>query len=439
MNQHPDFIAAPPALEAFVTADEPRLTRLYENLFARIEALDPALRCFAPGSPDEDRVFRELRELLAAYPDPENRPTLFGVPVGVKDIFRVDGYGIRCGSLVPPDMFAGDQAACVTALKQAGAVVMGMTVTAEFAFFEPGPTANPHDLARTPGGSSSGSAAGVAAGFFPLSLGTQTVGSVIRPASYCGIVGFKPTMGRIPAKGLVLFSPSVDQVGFFCAEPKDIDAVMAGVFGPWQSARTPKKAHVALPVGPYMDQAGPDAAAWTRELLAKLAEQSGIQIEVTDLGRLTDIADIAARHMDMISCEVAREHVRQGWFERFAPLYRPRTAKIIREGLNVEHDRLEEGRNSMFELRRRLDRLMIELKIDALAAPSAPGEADPGLASTGSPAMNLPWTHAGMPVISLPVGTGPNGLPLGLQLVGRHGQDEALTALARGLFGRSTQ
>lgn len=438
MSQHPEFVAAPPALDAFVHADEPKLFRLYEALFSRIEQLELELRCFAPGSLDENRVFRELRALLEEYPDPENRPPLFGVPVGVKDIFRVAGQYIRCGSLVPPDVFHGDEAACVTALKNAGAVVMGLTVTAEFAFFEPGPTANPHDLGRTPGGSSSGSAAGVAAGFFPLSLGTQTVGSVIRPAGYCGVVGFKPSQGRIPAEGVVFFSRSADQVGFFYAEPKDIDTVMAASFGPWRRAKTPETLRLGLPLGPYLDQAEPDTLERLQAFLSGIGEQSGVKVELVDVNCLADIADITARHMDLISGEVCREHQRMDWFQRFAPLYRPRTAAIIENGLKIHDDRLEEGRNSMHELRRRLERLMIELNINAWAAPAAMGEAPEGLAATGAPAMNLPWTHAGLPIVSLPAGTGPNGMPLGLQFIGRFGQDEALVAMARAISGQAS-
>jgi Asp-tRNA(Asn)/Glu-tRNA(Gln) amidotransferase A subunit family amidase len=126
------------------------------------------------------------------------------------------------------------------------------------------------------------------------------------------------------------------------------------------------------------------------------------------------------------------------WFQRFAPLYRPRTAAIIENGLKIHDDRLEEGRNSMHELRRRLERLMIELDINAWAAPAAMGEAPEGLAATGAPAMNLPWTHAGLPIVSLPAGTGPNGMPLGLQFIGRFGQDEALVAMARAISGQAS-
>src|SRR5262249_2824459 len=140
-------------------------------------------------------------------------PSLYGVLIGVKDIFRATGFPTRAGSRLPPELLAGDEASCVTLLKSRGALILGKTVTAEFAYIDPGPTRNPYNLDHTPGGSSSGSAAAVAAGYCSLALGTQTIGSVIRPASYCGIVGFKPSYDRIPTDGVIHVSKALDHVG----------------------------------------------------------------------------------------------------------------------------------------------------------------------------------------------------------------------------------
>lgn len=436
------FIAAPPEPAVFARAKGPELESLYEELFARIEHSEPALRCFATGSPDRQRIMGRVRELVREHPDPANRPPLFGAPVGVKDIFRVRDRAPGCGSLLPPDLFQGPQAACVSALEAAGAVVMGLTATAEFAYFEPAATRNPHDTGRTPGGSSSGSAAGVAAGYFPLALGTQTVGSIIRPAAFCGVVGFKPTRGRIPADGLVFFSRSVDQVGFFCREPAVCDTIMSAAFPEWEHKPEPKRLRLGLPVGPYLDQAEKLAVARLRERLAELAAKAagpGTVLEVLRTPCLEDVAEIAARHEDLISAEVGREHENAGWFPRFGPLYRPRTARIIRDGLRVGRTRIEEARRSMDELRGRLHALMDDKGLDAFVCPGAPGEAPQGIGSTGSPAMSLPWTHAGMPAINLPAGTGPGGAPLGLQLVGRASEDERLISAARLLHGLATR
>ena len=172
------------------------------DLCDRIDSKEPQIEAIVPGTYDRKRIIKDAEILLEKYPDASARPPLFGIPVGVKDIFRVEGYPTRCGSALPGDLFDGPEADSVTKLKRAGAIMMAKTVTTEFAYNEPGPTRNPHNLKQTPGGSSSGSAAGVAGEFFPLALGSQTVGSVIRPAAFCGIVGFKPSYNRISIEGV---------------------------------------------------------------------------------------------------------------------------------------------------------------------------------------------------------------------------------------------
>ena len=165
-----------------------------DTLCDRIEQVDPQVQAFLPEPGRRARLHAAADELLATFPDPDDRPLLFGVPTGVKDIFHVDGFATYAGTAVPPEEFAGAEAVSIRRLRDAGGLIAGKTVTTEFAFFEPGPTHNPRNLAHTPGGSSSGSAAAVAAGLCPLAFGTQTIGSVIRPAAFCGVVGFKPTL-----------------------------------------------------------------------------------------------------------------------------------------------------------------------------------------------------------------------------------------------------
>ncbi|HEX5542223.1 MAG TPA: amidase, partial [Micromonospora sp.] len=177
------------------------------RLCDRIDEVDPELQAFVPEPDRRGRLAEEARSVAARWTRPETRPALYGVPVGVKDVVRVDGLPIRAGSAFPPEVLGGAQASVVERLRAAGALVAGKTVTAEFAASAPGPTRNPHDPAYTPGGSSSGSAAAVAAGMVPLAIGTQTIGSMIRPAAFCGVVGFKPTHGRIPADGVIAHSP----------------------------------------------------------------------------------------------------------------------------------------------------------------------------------------------------------------------------------------
>jgi len=157
--------------------------------------------------------------------------------VGIKDIFHVDGFVTRAGTRVPPERFAGPEAASVALLREAGALIAGKTVTTEFAYFEPGPTRNPHNPAHTPGGSSSGSAAAVAAGLCQLALGTQTIGSVIRPAAFCGVVGFKPSFGRIPTSGLVYFSRTIDHVGLFTQDLDGMELAASVLCRDWQPSK----------------------------------------------------------------------------------------------------------------------------------------------------------------------------------------------------------
>ena len=161
-----------------------------DSLFQQIETREPGIQALIPGTYQRQRIDGEIATLLEKFPKPAKRPPLFGLPVGLKDIIRVDGFPTRCGSELPADLFKGAQAECVSRLQKAGAFMMGKTVSTEFAFNAPGPTRNPYNPEHTPGGSSSGSAAGVACGFFPVALGSQTVGSVIRPAAFCGVVGF---------------------------------------------------------------------------------------------------------------------------------------------------------------------------------------------------------------------------------------------------------
>ena len=176
-----------------------------DSMCDRITAVDAQVWAFVTEPDRRGRLHRQADALLARYPLPAERPALFGVLAGVKDIFHVEEFITAAGSDVPPEEFAGEESEAVRALRAAGALIAGKTVTTEFAYFEPGPTRNPHNLAHTPGGSSSGSAAAVAAGLCALALGTQTIGSVIRPASFCGVVGFKPTLHRIPSRGIVYF------------------------------------------------------------------------------------------------------------------------------------------------------------------------------------------------------------------------------------------
>ena len=391
-----------------------------------IEVVDPRIQAFLPEPNRRERLRAEACRLLDVFPDPGTRPPLFGALVGVKDIFHVEGLSTRAGSTLPQALFAGAEAAVVESLRQVGAIVLGKTVTTEFAFFAPGSTRNPHDLTRTPGGSSSGSAAAVAAGMRPVALGTQTIGSVIRPAAYCGVVGFKPSFGRVSTGGVVPFSVSADTVGFFTQDMASM-ALLASVAVPgWSDVPSPAAPPtMGIPTGPYLDQTSPEGL---EEFSRQVQRLRAVGVSVREVECFSDITAINDRHRLMVAAEFAQAH--HAWFARHRDLYAPVTRDLILEGQRVSDAQLEQARAGRAALRLEIQEEMRRSGIDLWLSPSAQGEAPEGLGSTGSPIMNFPWTHAGLPCVSLPAGRSDGGLPLGLQLVARFGADEELLAWA---------
>ncbi|WP_052888304.1 amidase [Thermogemmatispora carboxidivorans] len=400
-----------------------------------VEQAEPELAALLPEEGRRERLRREAVGLQQRYPDPAERPPLYGILFAVKDLFHVHGFPTRAGSQLPAEVLTGPQASSVALLREAGALVLGKAVSAEFAYFEPGPTRNPLNPLHTPGGSSSGSAAAVAAGYCPLALGTQTIGSVLRPAAFCGVVGFKPTFGRISADGLVLCAPSLDTVGLLTQDITDLLRVVPLLCRGWRgflSALPPPV--LGVPEGPYLDQVSPEGRRAFEEQLARL-QQAGYRLK--RVPALQDIASVNQRHLRLVHAEMARVHAR--WFERYAALYRPLTAAAIREGATIGIQELLEARAGREILRTELQTLMAREGIDLWLAPAAPGPAPQGLQTTGSGLMNLPWTQAGLPALSLPAGLAENGLPLGLQCVAGWMRDEELLAWASALAAVLTE
>ena len=393
----------------------------------RIEAEEPQIQALLPETGLRERLLVDARALQARYPDPANRPPLYGILVGIKDMFFVDGFLTRCGSALPPELFHGQEGDYLKALRRAGVLMLGKTVTTEFAYFEPGPTRNPHNLAYSPGGSSSGSAAAVAAGYCPLAVGTQVIGSTIRPAAFCGIVGFKSSHARIPINGWILSSEALEHAGLFTQDMAGMTLVASLVCENWQPVELSisHKPVLGVPEGPFLAQASQEAlAAFERQLA--LLERAGYSVRRVQV--LPDIEAINRRHNRIFAAQMAREHA--PWFDRYVSLYRPRTLAALREGQEITDQELAEMLPGRLALRRALEDTMEREGIDLWVCPSATGPAPEGLASTGSPLMNLPWTHAGVPAVSLPAGSAANGLPLGFQCAGRFMQDEHLLAWA---------
>lgn len=408
------------------------LSEYITALFKTIEKKEPRLKIFADDTYDPSGLQHQARLLSDSYPTPESRPPLFGLPVGIKDIIRVDGYKTRCGSRLPPSLFQGDEASSVTRLKEAGALVFGKTVTAEFAGTAPGPTRNPHNPDHTPGGSSSGSAAGVAAGYFPLALGTQTSGSVIRPAAFCGVVGFKPSLGRIPTDGVIPFSRSTDHVGIFLPDTSLIAPAMNAMADSWSpipvSNRSDRPIRLGIPEGPYLDKVLSPAISHFRYTVNRI-EEGGFSLRPVSL--FDDIDTIHQCHRRLVTGEITRVH--KNWYLDHSGLYRNRTAAYFDAGKKVSEEALEQLRKMQMELRSRVEGLMDTHQIDAWICPAATGTAPKGIDSTGDPIMNMPWTNAGLPAVTIPDGTDASGLPYGLQVIGRFMEDEKITTIAGSL------
>jgi len=422
----PIIISAPLATTAAsLRSGQLDLTTYINNACQRIDEYEPAIQALVPESGRKERLLHEAASLQQRLPDPAIRPPLYGILFGVKDVFYADGLPTRAGSQLPLELFKEPEAICVTRLRNAGALLLGKTITTEFAYFEPGPTRNPHNLQRTPGGSSSGSAAAVAAGFCQLALGTQTIGSTIRPAAFCGIVGFKPSYGRIPTDGLILCSASLDTIGFFTQDVAGVSLAAPLLCNDWQPTSVHRKPVLGVPDGPYLVQASAEGRAAFEQQIKQL-ENAGYQVQ--RVGTLHDIDDIANRHRRTVAAEMAQVHTT--WFATYESLYRPRTADLIRQGQKVRAEELEAARNGRAVLRSELEGLMAQYGIDLWISPAAPGPAAEGIATTGDPAMNLPWTYAGLPAIALPAGHAKNDLPLGLQVAGKFKTDEQLVAWA---------
>ena len=394
-----------------------------DTVLASLARVEPRLQSLVPEVDRRSRMIREARRLEALFPDAVQRPDLFGFPVAVKDIINVDGLATRAGSSLPAELFAGREATAVRRLKAAGVLVLGKSVTTEFAFADPGPTTNPHDARHTPGGSSSGSAAAVAAGLTPLALGSQSVDSIVTPAAYCGTVGFKPTYGRVPIDGVVPFAPSMDHLGVLGSRVAAVAEAASALCDLWRHIAVAPARRVLIPKGPYLDRA---SAAGLEAFYAAVDRLAGVT-RIVEVAVLDDIEGILATHRALIGTEFALVH--RDWFTRHGDRYRSRARALIHEAKGAMPAAASDGPASGTRLRRRLTVTLKTHAADAWLAPATTGPAPRGLDFIGDPAMGVPWTHAGLPVVALPAGT-VGGMPVGIQLAGRPGEDEALLTVA---------
>jgi Asp-tRNA(Asn)/Glu-tRNA(Gln) amidotransferase A subunit family amidase len=352
-------------------------------------------------------------------PEPGGGP-LAGVPVGVKDIVDVAGVPTLCGSRVRAGAApAAQDAAIVRMLRAAGAVVLGKTVTTEFAYFDPGPTRNPHDLARTPGGSSSGSAAAVATGAVPLAVGTQTAGSVVRPASYCGVAGLAVARGTLPVDGVSPLAPGLDTLGLFAATVADVAFARAALDGRGtvpEASTAPRlltwDGTAAAEVSPAMLAVHADAVARARDAGAGVAP-----LEV-------DLRAATADQRTIMAAEAASTVPN-------LPGLGANLAALLAEGRAIPARDVDAARERSAVTRTAV--LAALEHADAVLAPGALGVAPRGLESTGDPVMSRPFHVLGLPALAVPGARDADGLPLGLQLLGHPDREDALLAAGRWL------
>lgn len=396
---------------------------------SRIEEVDAEIHALVDEDARQDRTAAEAAAVEARYPEPAERPPLFGVPVGVKDVVHVAGLPTRANSSLPPAELTGPEGTALSRLRDAGAVVVGKTVTTEFAYAAPGPTRNPHDADHTPGGSSSGSAAGVAAGLFPLALGTQTAGSVLRPAAYCGVVGFKPTYGRVPTDGVIPLAPSLDHLGTFTQDVAGARLAASVLCDEWDEPDAGGRPTLGVPADAYLARADDVGREAFEDHVARL-DDAGYGIERTSL--LDDVEEVDRSVRRLMATEAALSH--HEYYERYGDRYAEETAELIDLGRRLHVADLAASRAGRGELRDAIRERAAAAGVDCWIAPAAPGPAPEGLDSTGDPAMNAPFTYAGVPAASIPVDER-DGLPLGLQCVGPFGGDERLLSWAAALRG----
>ena len=382
-----------------------------EDSFAAIERWESKVHALVDWDPGRAR----RRAAAAAGKGP-----LAGWSIGVKDIIDLASETTACNAAFIPFAPATENAPVVDRFLGAGAYVAAKTVTTVFAYFDTGPTRNPWNLAHTPGGSSSGSAAAVACRMVRLALGTQTAGSIARPASFCGVVGFKPTYGLLPVAGVFPFAPSLDTVGYFTSSAADAQTAFAAT-----TAVPIATAPAALRVGVVENLAYATAEAEMQRAVHAASEQlrRGGH-DVRPLALPSFLGEAHQHHLALLGAEGARAH--RELFDSYGDRYPAKLRQLIEAGRAITDARLDVARAHRERCQAAFDALFRSW--DLVLTPSAPGTAPAGIESSGDPRMNMLWTYAGPPTVTLPVGLGANGLPLGVQLTAARGQDAALLA-----------
>jgi amidase len=376
---------------------------------------------------DADRAIERAR---AADRQPP-KGLLHGVPFAIKDIFDTDDMPTGWGSDLFRDRRPNRNASCVQAFLDAGAIPLGKTVTTEFAYFRPGKTANPHNLGHTPGGSSSGPAAAVADHMAPLAFGSQTAASLVRPAAYCGVCAFKPTTGAFDRAGVMPLAPSLDTLGLLARDPEDFvlaRAVLTGSAMPLPPDFSDTMPLISLMRGPHWWEGSMEMRDVVRHAMRVLMDHGA---ETGEIAHPPLFAELTDAQKIVMGYEAARIHARM--CASHGDAISQQFAQLIRSGQETTEAEyqaalaLRDQANAMVDL--------IFAECDALLVPSAPGEAPEGLDATGDPLFSRMWNLLQLPCVALPLGSGPRGLPLGIQLIGRKNEDGKLLAIAKWVHG----
>jgi aspartyl-tRNA(Asn)/glutamyl-tRNA(Gln) amidotransferase subunit A len=411
---------------------------LVESLLQQIERLEPKVEAWV--TVDRAGALATAKQLEAEAQRGSIRGPLHGVPIGVKDIYWTAGIKTTCGSRIFTDHVPNYDATTVARLKQAGAIILGKTVTTEFATADPGPTRNPWNLDHTPGGSSSGSAAGVAARMVPAAVGSQTGGSIQRPAAYCGVFGLKPTHGRVSNYGVFPVSWCLDHLGPLARTVTDIALVLQVLAG--HDALDPSTSRAPVPdylqaiqrserpprLGLvrqfYLERADPELRAHTEGVAERLAHAGAAVEEV----KLPDsFSAVLSAHRTIMHVEAAAVHAEL--FRQHADLYRPKLRATIETGSLIPGVYYMQAQRIRRQFRQ--DMAQLFQRVDFLLAPAAPGPAPRDLTTTGDPSFNSPSSFSGLPAITIPSGLNAAGLPLAIQFMGPALAEDRLLAAAR--------
>ncbi len=413
-------------LSALIRRGQATPSEVVEGCLRRVAEAEDGVQAWAYLAQEEARgVARQRTEQLRRG---GSCGVLYGIPFGVKDIYDTAGMPTEWGSPLYAGRVPPRDAELVGRLAAAGAIVVGKTHTTAFAYFDPGPTRNPRHLQHTPGGSSSGSAAAVAAGMVPFALGSQTLGSVLRPASFCGVVGFKPTYGRLPTAGMLPFAPTLDHAGLFTRTAAEMALLWAAITGRSED-RPPKgapAARLAVPPWPIEGRLEPEMSEAFDACLERL-RSAGLPIDEVPLPE--SFARLPAATDTIVRFEGARTHRER--FLEFGACMGPKLAALVEAGLGLHQGTYQAAIQAVGRAKAEFAERTVQHAV--WITPAALGPAPPGLESTGDPRANAPFTALGVPALCLPFGRTDKGLPLGLQLATAAGDDALLLAAGAAL------